>query len=127
MRNIFTQSSEPEIHCGDGEEGGGFGAESAVAVISLAAVFLRIRCIASPFQFINYNTSYCMQAVGYGSGTLIHACFRELVFYIPLMYLLDYLFGINGLASALVVGELLGGIFALVIFARWKKKHVGAF
>ncbi len=91
-------------------------AETAVATVSLAASYLRVRCLASPVQFINYHTSFCMQAMGKGKETLIHAAVRELLFYIPLMFLLDRLFGDMGLASALPVGEALGAVFALVLF-----------
>ena len=89
--------------------------------IGFAAVFLRIRCAASVPQFLNYSSSFCMQAVGYGSGTLLHAAVRELVFYIPFMYLLDSLFGINGLVTALLAGESCGALFAFLLWTRWKK------
>ncbi len=91
-------------------------AETAAKTVALATVYLRIRCLASPFQFINYHTSFCMQAMGKGKETLIHAAVRELVFYIPLMFLLDRIFGDTGLASALPVGEALGAVFALILF-----------
>ena len=91
-------------------------AETAAVTVALAASYLRVRCLASPVQFINYHTSFCMQAMGKGKETLIHAAVRELVFYIPLMFLLDRLFGDMGLASALPVGEALGAVFALVLF-----------
>lgn len=97
-------------------------AETAVVTIGYAAVFLRIRCLASPFQFINYHTSYCMQATGDGTGTMIHAIVRELVFYIPFMYILDFFFGENGLAAALVVGEACGAAFALLLLRHSLKK-----
>ena len=41
-------------------------AATAVATVGYAARFLRIRCLASPVQFINYSTSYGMQAMGNG-------------------------------------------------------------
>ena len=98
-------------------------ADSAAAIV-FAVVFLRIRCIQSPLQFTNFNTSFCMQAVGYGSGTLLHSCVRELVFYIPFMVLFNHFFGLYGLVSAVLAGELCGGVFALLLFRRWKKKHL---
>lgn len=97
-------------------------AETAVITIGYAAVFLQIRCLASPFQFLNYHTSYCMQSTGDGTGTMIHAIVRELVFYIPFMYLLDWLFGENGLAAALVVGEACGAAFAILLLRYSLKK-----
>jgi len=98
-------------------------AESTVT-IGFAAVFLRLRCVASIPQFLNYSTSFCMQAVGDGRDTLIHAIVRQCGFYIPLMYLLNGLFGVYGLASALVVGESCGAVFASALFMRWKKKNL---
>ena len=93
-------------------------AQTALITIGYAALFLRIRCLASPFQFLNYHTSYCMQAMGSGKRTLLHAFVRELVFYIPFMFLLDRFFGETGLAAALPVGEGCGALFALFLLAR---------
>jgi Na+-driven multidrug efflux pump len=67
---------------------------------------------------LNYHTSYCMQAMGKGKETLIHAVVRELVFYIPMMFLLDRLFGEAGLACALPIGEGLAAVFALYLLKR---------
>ena len=98
----------------------------AAATVGYTARFLRIAALASPFQFINFSTSYSMQAVGYGKGAFIHSLVRQLGFYIPFLYLLDVLFGADGLAGALIAGELCGGLFALWLFARWKRSHVTA-
>ena len=95
---------------------------AAIVTVGLAALFLRIRALASPVQFINYHTSFCMQAIGKGSATILHAMVRELVFYIPLMFILDRMFGYIGLASALPAGEALGAVFALVLLRRILKK-----
>lgn len=105
---------------------GGREVENAVVTIGYAVIFLRIRCIASPVQFLNYHSSYSMQAMGNGRDTLIHAVARELLFYVPFMYLLDRLMGENGLALALVAGETCGAVFALFLlhrFLRKKKDH----
>ena len=93
-------------------------AETALVTIGFAALFLRIRCIASPVQFLNYHASFCMQAMGNGQKTLLHAFVRELVFYIPFMFLLDRLFGETGLAAALPAGETCGALFALFLLNR---------
>ena len=92
--------------------------ETAAITLGFAALFLRIRCIASPVQFTNYHASFCMQAMGQGKRTLLHAFVRELVFYIPLMFLLDRIFGETGLAAALPAGETCGALFALYLLSR---------
>ena len=101
--------------------------EAAAATVVLAATFLRIRCIASPFAFMNYSSSYCMQAMGNGLGTMIHAIVRQVVFYMPFMYILDKFFGANGLAAALPAGELCGGIVALILVHFTIKKAEASF
>lgn len=97
-------------------------AETALLTIGFAAIFLRLRCLASPVQFINYHTSYCMQAMGNGKGTMLHAVVRELVFYIPLMLIMDRIWGETGLALALLTGEALSAVFALLLLNRALKK-----
>jgi len=98
----------------------------SLTTIGMAAVFLRLRCLASIPQFLNYSTSFYMQAVGDGRDTLIHAVVRQMVFYIPLMYLLNALLGVRGLAAALVVGETCSAVFAYLLLERWKKKNLAA-
>lgn len=98
-------------------------AEMALLTVGYAAVFLRIRCLSSPVQFLNYHTSYCMQAMGNGKGTILHAIVRELVFYIPFMFILDWLFGENGLAFALLAGEACGAVFALLLLRHSMKQE----
>ena len=93
-------------------------AETALKTIAYAALFLRIRCLASPVQFLNYHTSFCMQAIGDGRRTLLHAFAREILLYIPCMFLLDRLLGEIGLAAALPVGEGLGAILAILLLRR---------
>lgn len=98
-------------------------ARGALETLSLAVVILRVRCLVSPFQFMNYRSSFCMQAMGDGTGTLIHACMRQLVFYIPFMYILKAFFGFNGLISSLLAGEFCGMITALILMNRKLKKN----
>ncbi|MCQ2402027.1 MAG: MATE family efflux transporter [Lachnospiraceae bacterium] len=93
-------------------------ATAAAATLLYATAFLRLRCLASPFQFLNYHTSYCMQAMGDGRGTIIHAVVRILCLYIPLMYVLDKIMGQNGLSLALPIGEALADILALYLLHK---------
>ena len=92
------------------------------AASSYAALFLRIRALASPVQFLNYSSSFSMQAMGDGKGTILHACVRELVLYIPFMFILDRIFGEVGLVSALPLGEACGAVFAMFLLRSWLKK-----
>ncbi len=98
----------------------------ALTTLAFAVTFLRIRCLASPSQFLNYHTSYCLQAMGNGRDTLLHAVARELVFYIPFMVILNRLFGVYALVGGIIAGETCGAVFALFLLRRWLKKLEGA-
>ncbi|MDO4939706.1 MAG: MATE family efflux transporter [Lachnospiraceae bacterium] len=100
------------------------GSSAAQATLGFAVTFLRIRALAATVTFLNYHTSYCLQAMGDGRDTLIHSVARQLIFYIPLMLLFDVLFGENGLTWALLVGETLGAVTALIFLRNWKKKTI---
>lgn len=93
-------------------------AAAASTTLLFATAFLRFRCLASPFQFLNYHSSYCMQAMGDGRSTIIHAVVRILCLYIPLMFVLDRLMGQNGLALALPVGEALADVVAILLLNK---------
>jgi Na+-driven multidrug efflux pump len=101
-------------------------AAGALTTVTFAAAFLRVRCLAAPVQLLNYHTSFSLQAIGNGRDTMLHACVRELGIYIPLMFLLDKLFGEMGLASALPVGEGLAAIFALWLLRRAFRKSANS-
>ena len=98
-------------------------ADMAAKTIAYAAMFLQIRCLASPFQFLNYHTSYSMQAMGKGRATMLHAFVRELVFYIPFQFIMDGIWGEKGLAFALPLGEFCGAMFALWLLKRNLKEN----
>ena len=100
VTNLFLSTSRQDV----------LGAATTVA---LAAAFLRVRCLAAPVQLVNYHSSFSLQAVGRGGYTMLHACVRELGVYIPLMFLLDAVFGQTGLAAALPAGEAMSAVFAL--------------
>ena len=102
------------------------GAEAAAATLVFATTFLKLRGLASPFQFINFHSSYCMQAMGDGKGTILHAIGRIVVIYIPLIFLFDHFFGETGLALALPVGEALADILAVTLLRRSTEKMKAA-
>lgn len=89
--------------------------ESSLATIALAVIFLRFRCCASPFMFLNYHSSYCMQAMSGVKGAIIHTLIRIFVCSIPIMFLFDHLWDSYGLVAALPSAEIISSIVATLI------------
>ena len=99
--------------------------ENAAMTLVFAVAFLRLRAVASPFQFLNYHSSFCMQAIGDGKSTILHAVARILLIYIPLMLILKIPFGENGLAFGLPAGEFLSSFIALYLLRKdTKEKNI---
>lgn len=96
--------------------------ESSLVTIALAVTFLRFRCVGSPFMFLNYHSSYCLQAMGGVKGAIIHTLIRICVISIPVMFLLNHFWGANGLCAALPVAEAMSAAVATVIILTKIKK-----
>lgn len=98
--------------------------ENSVATIALAVVFLRFRCCGSPMMYLNYHSSYCLQAMGDVKGAVIHTLIRIIVVSIPMMYLLNHLWGSSGLCAALPAAEAISAVVAtLILQKRIKNIH----
>jgi len=98
-------------------------AETALITIGLAAGYLKLRCLASPVHYINYQTSFCLQAIGDGKSTTIHAVCRQVFFYIPFIFILNYFFGPSGIAFSLAAGEACSAVLALFLLRRSMAKN----
>ena len=92
--------------------------EGSMVTIAIAALLLRYRCCASPFMFLNYLSSYCLQAMGAVKLAIIHIIIRIVVLSIPVMYLFNCLWGLDGLGLALPVAEGVSCIVATIFLQR---------
>ena len=116
------RSPLPDI-CGTGGalflNGSTQGAEDVTETLAFAASFLRLRCLASPVIFLNFHSSYGLQAVGDGKSTFIHSVIRQLVLYIPILILMDRIWGGYGVTASKMVAEALS--FPIAFFMLVKK------
>ena len=88
------------------------------ATINYGKDFLRIACLATPFMISNFQRIYCLQSMGKGKESLILGIFRQGLFAVPLLLLLNKLFGLYGVVSAQIVSDGLTFIFADIIYKR---------
>lgn len=98
------------------------GASAVMQTITFGVIFLRIRCLAAPFSMLNFISTNGFQAMGDGVMSLVQVFFRQVVFYFPLLYLLNIWFGYNGLAAAYPCAELLAGLVSTVLLSYKLKK-----
>ena len=84
--------------------------------------FLRVRCFAALFMFLSFHVVHFMQAVNQGKCSFLLAVIRQLGLNIPLLFLLDHLFGMTGIVWTQTVADLTNVFISYVIFNRVIRK-----
>ena len=85
--------------------------------------FLRARCFATPLMFLCFSMVHFTQAIGRGKESFYLAVIRQLVFNIPLLFLLSSLFGMTGVVWTQAVADLFTVIVSYIIYARIRKQE----
>jgi len=80
--------------------------------------FLRIACLATPFMISNFQKIYCLQAMGKGKESLLLGLFRQGVFAIPILIIMNRFVGLYGVVAAQLISDFLTFIIATVIYRR---------
>lgn len=88
------------------------------ATIGYGKDFLRIACLATPFMISNFQKIYCLQAMGKGKESLILGIFRQGLFAIPILLVMNYFVGLYGVVAAQLISDALTFIFSTLIYRR---------
>ena len=94
------------------------------ATISFGTVFIRIACLATPFMISNFQKIYCLQAMGKGKESLILGIFRQGLFAIPIVFLMNHLCGIYGIVSSQLISDGITFLFSTLIYRSVYRKLV---
>lgn len=92
--------------------------EGVAETLAYGIIFLRCRCVASPFAFLNFHTTYTLQALGDGRTTLMISVLRQCVFYLPILFLMNQFAGELGLVWTQTIAELAAFTVAYTLFRR---------
>ena len=90
--------------------------------MALASQFLRIRVLATPLMFLCFFTVYIFQAFGKGRISLCLGMIRWLVFNIPLLFLLDALFGMLGIVWAQAIADCLAVGLSFYVYRKYRPR-----
>lgn len=84
--------------------------------ISQGAVFLRGRCFALPFMMIGYHVVNYMNAVNKGQISFLLALIRHIILIIPIMILMNAIWGLNGLVWSLLTADVINALVSAVFY-----------
>ena len=91
---------------------------SDAQTVELAENFLRIRVLATPLMFLSFFTVYLFQAFGKGRVSLFLGVTRWLVFNIPMLFLLNAVFGMYGIVWSQVTADVLTVIMSFLVYRK---------
>ena len=86
----------------------------------LAAQFLRVRVLATPLMFLSFFTVYLFQAFGKGHISLLLGTVRWLGFNIPMLFILNALFGMYGLVWSQVTADILTVTMSFIVYFKFR-------
>ena len=95
---------------------------SEPATVAFGTEYLRIRSFAAIFMFLSFHVVHFMQAVNQGRTSLVLAAIRQLCLNIPLLLLLDHLFGMTGVVWTQTVADTLNVAASYLIFHSVRKR-----
>ena len=88
--------------------------------VALASQFLRIRVLATPLMFLSFFTVYLFQAFGRGRLSLLLGTVRWLGFNIPMLFLLNALFGMLGIVWSQVTADILTVLLSFYVYGKYR-------
>ena len=92
------------------------------ATIAFGTDFLRIACLATPFMIANFQKIYCLQAMGKGKESLILGLFRQGLFAIPIIFIMNHLLQLYGIVSAQLISDGITFVFSTLIYRSVYRK-----
>ncbi len=90
--------------------------------VRLGTDFMRARCFATPFMFLSFNMVNFMQAVNRGKESFALAAIRQVGLNIPLLFVMNALWGMTGIVWTQAVADVLNVIISYIIYARVLKQ-----
>ena len=87
-----------------------------VATVDMSTDFLRILCLSVPFMLFNLQISFTFQAMGMGKQSLILSSLRQGVVNIPLLFVMNSIFGLYGIVWTQLISDVITGIISYSVY-----------
>ncbi len=92
--------------------------------VALGTGFLRARILATPLMFLSFFHVHLFNGFGKGGYALFLGVMRWLVFNIPMLFLLNRLFGMNGVVWAQLTADILTVALSVAVYRRYERREL---
>ena len=90
--------------------------------VAFGSVFLKGMSLSVPFLALDFLAVGVFQAVGKGSHSLLMAGLRKVIFEIPALYVLNFMFPLHGLAFAQLFAEVCMSVIGTILLLKLLKQ-----
>lgn len=90
--------------------------------VRLGAIILQGRSIALPFMIFGYFAVNYMNAINKGKVSFLLAIIRHVILLLPIILIMNYVWGLTGLIWSQVVADVLNMIVSLVFYLNVRKQ-----
>ena len=90
--------------------------------VALGTNFLRVRVLATPLMFLSFFHVHLFNGFGEGGHALFLGVMRWLAFNIPMLFLLNALFGMYGIVWSQVTADTLTVALSLWVYRRYERR-----
>ena len=73
-------------------------------------------CLAVPLMITNFQMSFTFQAMGMGKESLLLSSLRQGLINIPLLFLMNHLFALDGVIWTQLISDILTAIISFVVY-----------
>lgn len=84
--------------------------------VEMSVHFLRIMCLAVPLMITNFQLSFTFQAMGKGKESLVLSSLRQGVINIPLLFLMNHLFALDGIVWTQLISDAITTVISFVVY-----------
>ncbi len=84
--------------------------------VAMGTKFLRIMCLAVPLMIVNFQMSFTFQAMGMGKQSLLLSSLRQGIVNIPLLFLMNHLFGLDGIVWTQLIADIITTIISFAVY-----------
>ena len=92
--------------------------------VRLGTEFLRVRCFAPAFMFLSFHMVHYMQSVKRGGVSFCLAAIRQLCLNIPILLILNRLFGVMGIVWTQVIADIINVCASYVIYHHVNRRYM---
>ena len=82
--------------------------------VQIGSDFLRARTLATPFMFMAFHIAFILLAINHGKVTFKLSVIRQIFLYIPILYVMDYCFGMYGLVWAQLISDIITDVISFI-------------